>query len=171
MTFDRLCDEPAAEDDDEDSRCLVELIDITINGKKITSGKPFVADENWMKELKIRIRNISGKPFIAVGVSFGLIEGLYEKLAPSASWAWGFGFNRGKFSNPYDENRKISEIVVLKPKEEMQLTFDDLPDLYENSRLMQVAGKQSQIVFISATVEFKDGKQKDSDLFIKKKQK
>jgi hypothetical protein len=171
MIFDRLCDEPAAESEDEDSDCLVELIDIQIDGKKITSGKPFIADENWMKNLKVRIRNVSGKPFVAVGLSFGLIEGLYEELAPSASWSWAFGFHRGKSSNPYDENRKISNVVILKPNKEIELTFDDLPELYKKSSLMQVVGKQSQIVFISATVEFKDGKQEDSELFIKKKQK
>ncbi len=171
MIFDRLCDEPAAQSDDDDSDCLVELVDVHIGSQKITSGKPFVADENWMKNLKVRIRNVSGKSFVFVGVSFGLIEGMYEQLAPSASWGWAFGFSRGKASNPYDENRKISDVVVLKPNKEIELTFDDLPELYKKSSLMQVVGKQSQIVFITATVEFKDGKQEDSELFVKKKQK
>ena len=171
MIFDRLCDEPAAESEDEDNDCLVELIDIQINDQKVTSGKPFVADENWMKNLKVRVRNVSRKPFVFVGIGFGLIEGLYEELAPSASWQWGFGFYRGKPSNPYDENRKISDVVVLKPNKEIELTFNDLPELYKKSGLMDVAGKMSQIVFISAQVEFKDGKQEDSELFIRKKQK
>lgn len=168
MIFDKLCVESAADSADEDSNCLVKLVDVRIGNQQITSGKPFVADENWMKNLKVRIRNVSGKPFVSVGVSFGLLEGLYEELAPSASWGWKFGFYRGKASNPYDENRKISDVVVLKPNEEIELTFDDLPEL-QKSGLIEVAGKISQIVFIYATVEHKDGKQ--DRLFIRKKQK
>lgn len=168
LIFDRLCNDPAVESKDEDSDCLVELIDIQIGSQKITSGKPFVADENWIKNLKVRIRNISGKPFVFVGVSFGLIEGMYENLAPSASWGWAFGFYRGKASTPYGENRKVSKVVVLAPNKELELTFDNLPKPNKKSRLLEVSGKMRQIVFITARVEFKGGKHKDSYLFIRK---
>ena len=169
MIFDWYdCDEPAAESDDEDSRCLVELVDVQVAGQKITSGKPFVADGNWLKNLKVRVKNVSGKPFVFVGISFGLIEGLYEELAPSASWSWGFGLVRGKASNPNDKKRKISKIVVLKPNEETELTFADLPKEPAQSRLLEVIAKTSQIVFRPAAVEFEDGTQKDSRLFIRK---
>lgn len=168
MIFDRYdCDEPAAESGDEDSSCLVELIDVYVADQKIVSDKPFAADENWLKNLKVKIKNVSGKPFVFVGVSFGLIEGLYEELAPSASWAWGFGFNRGKESNPRAKKRKISKTVVLKPNEETELTFADLADSYESRVFMQAVKNWNQIVLRTATVEFKDGRQEDSRIFIK----
>lgn len=161
------CDEPAAESGDEDSNCLVELIGVYVADQKIVSGKVFTADENWLKNLKVKIKNVSGKPFVFVGVSFGLIEGLYEELAPSASWAWGFGLYRGKQSNPRAKKKKISKTVVLKPNEETELTFADLPNSYTNSRFMQVVKEWNKIVLITATVEFKDGRQEDSHIFIK----
>jgi hypothetical protein len=173
MIFDRHdCDEPASESGDEDSNCLVELVDVQIAGQKIISGKTFIADENWLKNLKVKIKNVSGKPFVFVGVDFGLIEGLYEELAPSASWGWAFSLHRGEASSSNDKKRRISKLVVLKPNEEMELNFDDLSDFNKkSSQLMQVIGKTSQIVFITASVEFNDGEQKDSHLFIRKNQK
>lgn len=167
MIFDRYdCGETAA---DEDEPCLVELIDVQIAGQTITSGKPFVADENWLKNLKVKIKNVSGKPFVFVGVSFGLMEGLYEELAPGASWGWGFGLSRGKISNPDDEKKKISKEIVLKPDEEMELNYSDLADFYKKSRLMQVVGKMSQIVLRTATVEFEDGRQENGFLLNREK--
>ncbi|MBK8812705.1 MAG: hypothetical protein IPN69_18510 [Acidobacteria bacterium] len=152
MVFDRYdCNEPATESEDKDSSCLVELVDVHVGGQKITSGKPFVADENWLKNLKVKVKNVSGKPFVFVQVSFGLIEGLYEELAPSASWGWGFGLSHGKASNSNDKKRKISKVIVLKPNEEIELTFADLADVYKKSSFMQVVGKMSQIVVRTAT--------------------
>lgn len=170
MIFDEYeCREPAAESKDEDSNCLVELVNVQIDGQKITSGKMFVADENWLKNLKVKVKNVSGKPFVFVGVSFGLIEGLYEELAPSASWGWEFGFYRGYASNPNDKKRKISKKVILKPNEEIELTFDDIPDFHKSSGLLRVVGRMSQIVLKTAFVEFEDGKQDDSFIFFKRK--
>lgn len=168
MIFENTCDKPAAESDDEDNRCLVELVDVRIGDQKITSEKSFVADENWMKNLKVRIKNVSGKPFVFASVDFGLIEGLYEKPAPTASWSSGFIFSRGKESDPFNGNIKISDEVVLEPNKEIELTFDDLPSFYRDLTTLETLGKMSQIVLTTAAVEFKDGKQKDSFLFIKR---
>ena len=169
MVLDRHdCDEPASKSEDEDSNCLVELISVQIAGTKIVSGKPFISDENWLSNLKVRLRNVSGRPFFFVGVSFGLIEGLYEELSPGASWGWGFGLFRGTPSDKNSEKRKFSKTVVLRPNEEIELTFSDLPTSYSQSPLMQVVGRMSQIVLITSTIEFGDGSQTDSRFFMRK---
>lgn len=167
MIFDRYeCNEPATESKDEDSKCLIELVNVEIAGQKIASDKTFVADAGWLKNLKVRVKNVSGKPLVFVGVSFGMIEGLYEELAPSASWGWGFGLYRGQASNPNDAERKTSKHIILKPNKEIELTFADLRD--PDARLLEAAGRMSQIVLRTAIVVFEDGKQVDSFLFIKR---
>ncbi len=170
------CNQPRSESKDDDSNCLVELKEIFIGSEKIVSGKTFTADENWLKNLKIKIKNVSGKPFIAVAVSFGLIEGLNEKLAPSASWGWVFSLFRGKFSDPNDKKRKISKVVVLKQNEETELTFSDFPssgvyNVYRSAKFEQVIRNWQQIVMKTAFVELKNGTQKDSFLFMKENEK
>ncbi len=166
IVFDRAnCDDPAAESKDKDSDCFVELISVHIGNQTITSGKPISADENWLKELRVRVRNVSGRSFVAFGVAFGVIEGLYQELGPYESWGWGFALYRGKFSNPDDKKRKISKVVVLKPNEETELNFANYDPLFPVADLSR---KMRQIVLRYAFVEFRNGKQRDSDIFIKK---
>jgi hypothetical protein len=166
MIFDsRECYETAAERKEEDSECLVELVDVHIAGQKITSGKMFVADATWLENLKVKVKNVSGKSIVYVSVTFELIEGLYES-PPMGSFRPIFFFDRGNVSDPKDEKREISKNVVLKPNEEIELNFTDLPD-FGKSALMQRVGKIGQIVMSDAVVEFEDGKQVRSDLLIK----
>lgn len=166
--YDGLCEESSDDSEDEANKCLLELIDIQVAGKPVVSGKQFVADENWLKNLKIRVKNISGKPFVYVAVGFGLIEGLHEELAPSASWKYGFVFSSGKPSNQITKT-KVSRKIVLKPNEEIELTYSNLPELYKQVLGKASEGTFSKSVFVSATVEFRNGEQKDSRLPVRNK--
>ncbi len=160
------CYETAAERKKKDSECLVELVDVHIAGQKITSRKIFVADETWLENLKVKVKNVSGKPFAYISVDFELIEGLDTSLLHDGSFRPLAIFDRGSLSNPKYKKRKISKNIVLKPNEEIELNFTDLQDFGKPS-VMMVVGKTSQIVIRRTFVEFEDGKQVGSDLLIK----
>ena len=153
-------------DENKDSEQLLELIDIKIDSKSIVVGKQFKADENWLKDLKIRVKNISGKPLVCFGLSFGLIEGIKQELEPYASYRYGFTFSYGK---PIKEQFNVSEKVLLQPNEETVLTYDSLDNLYR-----EVLGKVGEGTFhkaklMSISVQFENGEWKDTGLLIRKR--
>ena len=55
----------------------LELIALTVNGKEIIIGQPFLADREWLKTLAVTVRNTSNKPISAIRLSFGLPEAKY----------------------------------------------------------------------------------------------
>ena len=161
LIYDRLCSNPASASRDKDSDCLVELVDLRIGDDKIISGKPFTADENWLKDLRVKVRNVSGKPFVFIQVAFGLMAGLNDELGPSESWAWGFGFFRGKYSDPLS-GVKPSKEIVLKPNEVIELSFVD-SDASTNEMLNKHSFQKA--VFRLADIQFKNGTLRDSYFF------
>lgn len=47
----------------------VEIEDIAVDGKSIIVGEPFTAEEDWLKTLTIRVKNISGQRLVSVQVT------------------------------------------------------------------------------------------------------
>lgn len=52
----------------------VEIEDIAVGGKPITVGEPFAADEDWLKTISFRVRNISGQRLVRVQITVVLPE-------------------------------------------------------------------------------------------------
>jgi hypothetical protein len=50
------------------------LLEVASTGHSIVCGEPFVADVNWVKELRFRIRNVSGKTIKFVRIYVELPE-------------------------------------------------------------------------------------------------
>src|SRR4051812_5097274 len=50
----------------------LEITDIRVEGKSITAGQPFAANDDWLETLTFRVRNISGKTvtIFGFGVAF-----------------------------------------------------------------------------------------------------
>jgi hypothetical protein len=52
----------------------VEIIEIKVAGVPVTLGKPFTAGEDWLRDLTVRVRNVSAKPIIWASMNFGVPE-------------------------------------------------------------------------------------------------
>jgi hypothetical protein len=55
---------------------VLEVVDITVNGKSVTTGHAFTGGEDWLDTLSFRVRNISGKTItlFSFGVAFPEID-------------------------------------------------------------------------------------------------
>lgn len=53
---------------------VLEIVEIKVEGKPISFGRPFHAGRDWFKSLVFRVRNISGKPVKMALISFNVPE-------------------------------------------------------------------------------------------------
>ena len=53
---------------------VMELVQIesVVVGKPVTIGEAFAADDDWLKNLVIRVRNVTGKPIASIQITLGL---------------------------------------------------------------------------------------------------
>ena len=52
----------------------LEMKDISVAGKSITMGQPFTADDSWITDLTIRVKNISDQNFKSIQINMFLPE-------------------------------------------------------------------------------------------------
>lgn len=52
----------------------IEIEDILVDGKSITIGEPFAADIDWIKDIRFRVKNISGQQLMAIQIGITLPE-------------------------------------------------------------------------------------------------
>ena len=52
----------------------LEIVDITVGGKSITLGQSFVADDEWLKSLTVRLKNVSNNSIAKVQLNLFLTE-------------------------------------------------------------------------------------------------
>src|SRR5262245_41712229 len=84
--------EKAKEDDDE---VYLELLSVKVGDKEVPLNEPFTVGANWLKDLKLRVKNISGKTIECAEVSFGILEGIDDRLEPQMSWGWVWSVSNG----------------------------------------------------------------------------
>jgi len=63
----------------------VEIESIAVNGKPITVGEPFTADDDWLKNLTVRVRNISDHPLVGMQLTLILPE---MKVPPQIAFCY-----------------------------------------------------------------------------------
>ena len=101
----------------------VEIVAISVGGKPVTPGQPFAAGDDWMKDLRVRARNISPKPIARVGLSFHLPEARY------GDGSLGVSLHFGKRLGPCVDG---GEPEVALPGEEFELAMTKAD--YERNR-------------------------------------
>ena len=52
----------------------VKITDIRVAGHSITTGEAFDADDDWLRTLTFRLKNVSGQPIMGARIGFGLPE-------------------------------------------------------------------------------------------------
>jgi hypothetical protein len=100
----------------EDALPILEVQSLKIGGRAVSLNEAFIGDENWLKDLKITVKNVSEKDLRCVGVWMGVLEGLDTKLEPYASWGWKINYTNGQCGNSKASNS------VLRKGESVDLT-------------------------------------------------
>jgi hypothetical protein len=139
---------------EEDAEVLLELVEIKVAGKRVTLGQPFDADENWLKDTTLRVRNISRKPIVAFGVGGGLLEGVGEELPHRASYRYGVAWNWGE---GFDPEKEKPAGAVLKPGETVELGYSNVSVLTRKSLAKEGEGAFCKLQFMAPAVQFADG--------------
>jgi hypothetical protein len=67
----------------------LQLLEITVGGRPITCGQPFVADVDWLKGLTFKIRNVSGKTIKFIRISFIVPEAKFKNSTLGFSLEYG----------------------------------------------------------------------------------
>ena len=81
---------------------VLEIKDISVAGKSITIGEPFAADDNWLTNLILRVKNISDQNFSSIQIDLILPEIMPE--GPLVSLCYGCGrVGMGQSIAPGDE--------------------------------------------------------------------
>jgi membrane-bound metal-dependent hydrolase YbcI (DUF457 family) len=79
---------------------VLEIVDVTIGGKPVTLGEDFTADDEWLKNLTVRIKNISRTTITSVQLNLFLPQVMPG--GPMVTLCYGCG-NVGKNIDPGEE--------------------------------------------------------------------
>jgi hypothetical protein len=139
---------------EEDEEIQLELIEIRVAGKPVVLGQPFDADENWLKNMTLRVKNISDRPIVAFGVGGGLLSGVDEELPPSASFRDGIAWNWGK---AFDPGKGRPTGAVLKPGETVELSYMHESELMRKNLTKEEWGPFCKLKFMAPAIQYVDG--------------
>ena len=139
---------------DEDEEVPLELIDISISGRRITLGQPFVADGDWLKSMTLRVKNVGAKPIRAFSVGGGLLRGTDEELPSFASFQYGISWHWGKESRR--TKRKPNEPVLV-PGESIDVTYANVSDLTRTVLAKEGEEAFCKLEFMLPGVQYSDG--------------
>ena len=139
---------------EEGEEIQLELVEIKVAGNPVLLGQPFDADEDWVKKMTLRVKNISNKPIVAFGVGGGLLTSIDEELPPYASFQYGIGWNWGKGFNPAKEKLRGA---VLKPGEVVELSYVNVDQL--TRKVLAQAGEEAfcKLKFMAPSIQYADG--------------
>ena len=82
-------------DEAGDRRILLEIREVTIDGEPIKLDEPVHANPDWLRRLTIRVRNVSGRPLVHVGIGVGLLPRVGDRLAAGMSWQYALVYSFG----------------------------------------------------------------------------
>ena len=95
---------------------VVEVIGFSLDGKPITPGQPFPADDAWLTKLRVKVKNISGTPISHLRMNFALPEAKYVEDGRRYSMGFSLEYKSGARVN--DES---PEMKVIQPDDEVEL--------------------------------------------------
>jgi hypothetical protein len=139
---------------EEDEEIQLELVEIKVAGKPVTLGQPFDADESWLMNMTLRVKNISDRPIVAFGIGGGLLSGVDEELPPHASFRDGIAWNWGK---PFDRGKGRHTGAVLAPGETVELSYVHESELKRKNLAKEGWGPFRKLKFMAPAIQYVDG--------------
>lgn len=128
----------------------VQIADITVAGHSVIPGESFNADDDWLRTLTFRLKNVSGQSIAAVRIGFGLPETRAEDRQVGFSLAYGKMAPGGVV--PEGQS-------MIRPEEEFDVKFTDAEYRNYLEFFAKHAGSASfSKVWIGiTTIQFEDG--------------
>jgi len=137
----------------------LEIVEIKIAGRPIALGQSFDADDNWLKDMTLRVKNVGTKPIAFFDIGGALFERMDEELAWDQSFRYLFAWNWGR-----DSTRKKKRLKgpALKPGESVELTYANA-DSFQLSTIAQGKGEGAfcKLEFTAWAIEYIDGTEPD----------
>jgi hypothetical protein len=131
----------------------LQIVEIRVAGNPVTIDTPFMADDDWLKNLVVRVRNVSGKTINILPISFGLSDALNEKGRDAA-----FTIMRGLYGDGYETRDGADERKPILPGEELEFAFTEKQLSIMREITSQRGFRPSRIKFSPVTfVTFEDG--------------
>jgi hypothetical protein len=129
---------------------VLELVDLKVEGKSITIGDFFTANEAWLNTLTFRVRNISGKTIEHLGFGVGFPEINANGRTPMFSITY-YGAE--------STNGVASERKLFRPDEEVDLKLpeDQLEIMRQVSVKLTGTSNLSKVNILPGLVGFEDG--------------
>lgn len=128
----------------------IELVEIRIKNQIIALDKPFEYEDDWLKYLTIKLKNVSDKPITSVRLSLGRPQAKFKDSS------LGFSLEFGSLS-AFGSAKK--DFRVIKPGEEFELSRSAEDYTAGLNFMIQQTGVSNinKIIIGSTTVEFEDG--------------
>ncbi len=107
----------------DDRRSPMKIMSVRTKGRKVESNKPFVDDDDWLKELTVDVRNASDKTLTFLQLELFFPRPQPDAKKPGASFTLDFG------DNPfgYDSAAAMPPLSVkpIPPGEHLEITLTD----------------------------------------------
>jgi hypothetical protein len=154
QTKKRLIPFPAWSLDVYDDEVSLELVEIKIAAKPISLDKPFEANENWLKNMTLQVKNVGTRPIVAFGIGGGLLTRTDEELPAYASFEYGIGWTWGK---QFDPDKEKAKGPTLKPGEIVELSYRNVDSLTRRVLAKPGEGAFCKLKFMAPGIQYADG--------------
>jgi hypothetical protein len=97
---------------------VVEVIEFKLAGVPIIPGQSFPAGDDWLKDLTVKVKNISAKPISYLSMDFAMPEAKYVKDGREYRMGYSLEYKEGSRAK-----EGAGEMKVVKPGEEAELVY------------------------------------------------
>lgn len=137
---------------------VLEIVAVKIGDKRIRANEIVSADENWLKNIRVTVKNVGDRGISCLIVPFGLMDGIDDKMKPGESWGDVMALSYGD-CRTQTSGRKIA----LRKNAEIEFGFESM-DSRTRAYLKKIPlGKFRKAVLRMATVIYEDGEEDDVD--------
>jgi hypothetical protein len=130
----------------------IEITNVAVNGKTIIIGEAFATTDNWIRNLTVRVKNISGQPIKSIDMSMSLPD-------VSLNNGMGRGFTLRGGSTPAGKQKAIM------PGEEAELKWLEVEyKLFQETNVrLNISANHRKVQLGMTSVVFTDGRLWGSD--------
>lgn len=139
---------------EDPDKIVLELIEVRVAGKPINLDERFEANENWIKQMTLVIKNVSKRSIAVIGLGGELLEGIDKELKDYQSFPYSISWTFGK---QFDVDKEKPRGPILKPGETIELNYTNV-DLTNIKLISNVEeGTFCKLKFMFPVVQYEDG--------------